>query len=181
MGLLKEKKDLITNLHLHAIVTHFPCALYPATSVFAIAALTTKNYFFGDLSFITLTIANLGAIVSILSGLYDRYYKYVRWDSVFRKKTILSVILIILGIFSCVVTALSICYNIVVPIFFRWIAEVSLILILPVLTIAIGYYGLILSYGRFGGKTSYKPDLSREIKVEPPETEIEGYKEELYD
>ena len=98
MSLLGEKKELITNFHLHAIVVHFPCALYPVTALFTIIFIITRNPYFMNLSFVTLTIANLGTIVSFLSGLYDRRFKYVRWDSIFLKKTILSALLLLLGI-----------------------------------------------------------------------------------
>jgi uncharacterized membrane protein len=180
MSLLGEKKELITNFHLHAITVHFPCALYPVTAILGIVFLITQNPYFIKLSFVTLSIANLGAVVSFLSGLYDRRYKYIRWDSIFRKKTILSIALSALGVIAwislicmaCSSKETSRCNGA------DMLYLVLAILALPALTIALGYYGLILSYGRYGGKTSYKPDFSKEIKFEPPDIEIEGYYKE---
>ena len=138
-------------LHIHAISVHLPAALFPTAALFLILYLITGNPSFEITSDFLLLLAFLGTLIGFISGLYDRWKHFVHWAPIFVRKTILSILLLIFG-GICVVSGAfgnrGQCYAVIT------------IIILPVLTGILVYYGLILSYGRYGGRASYgKPIL----------------------
>ncbi|GEM_PF-4102612 len=172
-------------LHIHAISVHLPAALFPTAALFLILYLITDNPSFEITSYFFLIIALLGTLIGFISGLYDRWKHFVHWAPIFVKKTVLSILLLIFG-GICVIwrglvwTAVIGAYAAIVPVGFSsgefaWysvgylIYAVITIIILPVLTGLLVYYGLILSYGRYGGRASY----GKPILYQPKEEEIE--------
>ena len=175
---LRRICDIIgyVKLHVHAISVHLPAGLFPAAAIFLILYLITGNASFEITSFFLLLIAFLGTLIGFISGLYDRWKHFTHWAPIFVRKTSLSILLLIfsgicisyrgftcfktgtislnLGIFSC--------------------SSVVIIIILPVLTALLVYYGLLLSYGKFGGRASYGKPILYQLKEEEAEEDILG-------
>ena len=166
-------------LHIHAISVHLPAGLFPAAAIFLILYLITGNASFEITSFFLLLIAFLGTLIGFISGLYDRLKHFTRWAPIFVRKTSLSILLLIFGglcvlwrglIWIETLTArFSLCS-------LSWYKRgeslyiLITIIILPVLTALLVYYGLLLSYGKFGGRASYgKPILYQHVEEDTEE------------
>lgn len=171
-------------LHVHAISVHLPAGLFPVAAVFLILYLITGNASFEITSFFLLLIAFIGTLIGFISGLYDRWKHFTHWAPIFVRKTILSILLLIFG---------GLCVTFRVYLWIEGIiAEHSMglyrpsglvqvippiymlitIIILPILTAMLVYYGLLLSYGKFGGRASYGKPILYQPKEEEAEEDI---------
>ncbi|MBT7368987.1 hypothetical protein HN814_12365 [Candidatus Woesearchaeota archaeon] len=133
-----------------------PSATIPLTAIISAIYHYTQDNMFLLFEHYLLSISLLTVALSIVTGIIERSRKHADWYPIYKKKMILSSILMIslfslfiIGIFnlSCTYPNILI-YN-----------NISVFIIQPVLVIWIMIIGVILSQGRFGGKLSYKNDI----------------------
>ncbi len=97
---MKTPSRLVSRIldeHPHPISVHFPIALCIAASLFTFLGLVTPLPYMVEASYYNLIIATLATPVSIGTGLLSWYYNYSGiWTHIYRMKTFLSILLVLL-------------------------------------------------------------------------------------
>lgn len=134
-------------LHLHSMVVHAPCAAIPLT------AMTHALYWFRGnpvykTAVIFLVIVSLvTSLVSLGTGVLERNKKHANWFPSFKRKLLLSALLI--------VSLMTMLPNLFLPSPYPLVVNLSIWVIQPILVAWIMVIGLISTQGRYGGRLSY--------------------------
>ncbi len=136
-----------SKLHLHSMVVHAPCATIP------LAAITYALFWFKgnpvyQTAVIYLVIVSLvTSLISLGTGVLERKKKHANWFPSFKRKLLLSALLI-----ASLITTLP---NLFLPLPYSLTVNLSIWVLQPVLVAWIMVIGLISTQGRYGGKLSY--------------------------
>ena len=137
-------------LHLHSMIVHVPSATVPLTAVtYALYWFNGKPIYKTAVMFL-LAISLITVLFSMVTGILKRRKKHANWFPSFKRKLILSILLVI----SLVATLPSIFTSTPFP----GIINFTIWVVQPVLAVWIMVIGLISSQGRFGGRLSYAAD-----------------------
>ncbi|HUU27150.1 MAG TPA: DUF2231 domain-containing protein [archaeon] len=130
----------VLNRHPHPISVHFPIALCTTAAFFSILGLLIKNDTLQKTALYNMIIAALSAPASIATGFLSWYYNYSGiWTHIYRMKTLLSVVLVLLFI-SALVIHFGFLTGADCGALWHWVYTCIVIAMAPTV-IGLGYYG----------------------------------------
>lgn len=133
-------REFVKSLHLHPIIVHFPNALFPLSLFFLVLFLVSGNKYYEGISFIMLFIAVIASPMAFVSGLIDWQIRYGGSKaSIFVRKIVLSIILIILGVACLIIHLVNPDVMLSAPLLKGF--YVGGLIGLNILTVALGYLG----------------------------------------
>ncbi|KPL08094.1 hypothetical protein AMJ85_08870 [candidate division BRC1 bacterium SM23_51] len=135
--LLVEK---LLEQHPHPISVHFPIALSIVAALFMALFLVLRKDSFETFTLYCIVLATLAAPVSISTGLLSWIYNYSRvWTRIYRVKTALSIVLVILQISALVIRLVIVSGpDLSSPVY--WVYAVLALAMAPTV-MALGYFG----------------------------------------
>jgi predicted heme/steroid binding protein/uncharacterized membrane protein len=131
---------MILDRHPHPILVHFPIALSISAAFLSILSLYISNHVLEKAAFYNMIFAAVTTPVSIFTGVLSWYYNYSGiWTHIYRMKTLLSIVLVVLFAAALIVHFGFLTSGENVG-FWYWLYTISVLFMAPTV-MGLGYYG----------------------------------------